>query len=163
MSLQISVFKCQWMKHPHGIEVDEYGFTIVDLRNVGHKDDPWALASTVARVFYILDPKDEKKHIVVPGKQRVVGVDNVKDEKEYNQFDEVPFFVDTTRINIIETKIYYSNVIPYACIDGEGKLVHVPARTRNIVVTHEQSLQLHRERKGLQMRDMCTRSKKHKR
>jgi hypothetical protein len=31
MSLQIPVFKCQWGKHPHGIEVDEYGFTIVDL------------------------------------------------------------------------------------------------------------------------------------
>jgi hypothetical protein len=48
----------------------------------------------------------------------------VEDEKEYNQFDEVPFFVDTTRIIIIETKISYSNVIPYTCTDGEGKLVH---------------------------------------
>jgi hypothetical protein len=46
-----------------------YKFTIVDLGNERHKDDPWVLASTVAQVFYILDPKDEKKHIVVPGKQ----------------------------------------------------------------------------------------------
>jgi hypothetical protein len=105
--------------------VDEYGFTIIDLRNVGHKDEPWVLASTVAQVFYILDPKDEKKHIVCPGKQWVLGVDNVEDEEEYNQFDEMPFFVDTIRINIIETKISYSNVIPYAHIDYEGKLVHV--------------------------------------
>jgi hypothetical protein len=73
-------------------------------------------------VFYILDPKDEKKHIVLPGKQRVARVDNVEDEEEYNQFDEMPFFVDTIRINIIEIKI---NVIPYACTDGAGKLVHV--------------------------------------
>jgi hypothetical protein len=113
------------VKQPHGIEVDEFEFTIVDLRNVGHKDEPWVLTSTVAQVFYILDPKDEKKHIVVPGKQRVVGVDNVEDEEEYNQFNEVPFFVDTTRIKIIETKISYSNVIPYARSDGEGKLVDV--------------------------------------
>jgi hypothetical protein len=49
----------------------------------------------------------------------------MEDEEEYNQFDEVPFFVDTTRINIIETKISYSNVIPYTCIDDERKLVHV--------------------------------------
>jgi hypothetical protein len=69
ISLQISVFKCQWVKHPHGIEVDEYGFTIIELRNVGHKDEPWVLALTVAQVFYILDPKDEKKHIIVPAKQ----------------------------------------------------------------------------------------------
>jgi hypothetical protein len=38
------------------------------LENVGRKDEPWVLASTVAQVFYILDPNDEKKHIVVPGK-----------------------------------------------------------------------------------------------
>jgi hypothetical protein len=49
----------------------------------------------------------------------------MEDEEEYNQFDEVLFFVDTTRINIIETKISYSNVIPDARTDGEGKLVHV--------------------------------------
>jgi hypothetical protein len=49
----------------------------------------------------------------------------VLDEEEYNQFDKVPIFVDTTRINIVETKISYSNVIPYACTDSEGKLVHV--------------------------------------
>jgi hypothetical protein len=69
MSLQIPIFKCQLVKHPQGVEVDKYGFTIVDLRNVGHKDEPWILASTIAQVFYILDPKDEKKHIIVPEKQ----------------------------------------------------------------------------------------------
>jgi hypothetical protein len=36
----------------------------------------------------------------------------VEDEEEYKQFDEVPFFMYTKRINIIETKISYSNVIP---------------------------------------------------
>jgi hypothetical protein len=69
MSLQILVFKYQWVKHPHGIEVDEYGFTIIYLRNVGHKDEHWVLASSIAQVFYKLDPKNEKKHIIIPGKQ----------------------------------------------------------------------------------------------
>jgi hypothetical protein len=76
-------------------------------------------------VFYILDSKDEKKHIFVPGKQQVVGVNNIVNEEEYNQFDDVSFFVDTIRINIIDTKISYSNVIPYTCTDGEGKCVHI--------------------------------------
>jgi hypothetical protein len=49
----------------------------------------------------------------------------VEDEEEYNQCDEISFFVDTRRINIIETKRSYSNVIPYTGTDGEGKLVHV--------------------------------------
>jgi hypothetical protein len=49
----------------------------------------------------------------------------VEDQKEYNQFDEVYFFVDTIRINIVETKISYSNMIPYTRTDGEEKLIHV--------------------------------------
>jgi hypothetical protein len=65
-----------------------------------------------------LDPKDEKKYIVVPEK-RVLGVDDVEDEEEYNQCDDVSFFMDTRRINIVETKISYSNVIPYVGTDGE--------------------------------------------
>jgi hypothetical protein len=59
MYLQIPIFKCQWVKHPQGVEMDDdYRFTIVDLRNVSHKDKPWVLATTVAHVFYILDPKN---------------------------------------------------------------------------------------------------------
>jgi hypothetical protein len=49
----------------------------------------------------------------------------VEDNEEYNQRDEVSFFVDTRRINIIEIQISYINVIPYAHTDDEGKLVHV--------------------------------------
>jgi hypothetical protein len=67
MSFQIPIIKCQWVKHPQGVEIDDYGFTIVDWRNVGHKDEPWVLAATVEQVFYILDLKDEKKYIVVLG------------------------------------------------------------------------------------------------
>jgi hypothetical protein len=113
------------MKHSQSVEIDDYGFTFIELTNVGHKDEPWLLTATVAQVFYILDPKYEKKYIVVPGKQWVIGVNDAEDEKEYNQCDEMHFFVDTRRINIIEIKISYSNVIPYARTDGEGKLVHV--------------------------------------
>jgi hypothetical protein len=49
----------------------------------------------------------------------------VEVEEEYNQCDEVPLFVDTGRINIIEIKISYRNVIPYVRTDGERKLVNV--------------------------------------
>jgi hypothetical protein len=48
MSIQIPIFNCQWVKHPHGVEINDYGFTIVDLTNVAHKDEPWVLAATVA-------------------------------------------------------------------------------------------------------------------
>jgi hypothetical protein len=56
------------VKHPQGVKIDDYEFTIVDLRNMGHKDEPWVLTAIFVQVFYILDPKDEKKYIVVPEK-----------------------------------------------------------------------------------------------
>jgi hypothetical protein len=55
------------------------------------------------KCFDILYPKDDKKYIIVHEKW-VVEVDHVEDEEEYNQCDEVPFFVDTRRINIVEAK-----------------------------------------------------------
>ena len=48
------MFLCKWVKHPDGVEVDDYGLTIVNLDNVGHKDEPWILARTVEHVFYVL-------------------------------------------------------------------------------------------------------------
>jgi hypothetical protein len=69
ISLQIPIFKCQWVKHPQGVQIDDYGFTIVDLRNMGHKDETWVLTATIVQLFYILDLKYEKKYIIVPGKQ----------------------------------------------------------------------------------------------
>jgi hypothetical protein len=37
--------------------MDNYGFTLFNMKNVGHKDDPWVLVDRVAQVFYVLDPE----------------------------------------------------------------------------------------------------------
>jgi hypothetical protein len=49
------------------VNVDNYGLTLVDLKILGHKDNPWALADRVAQIFYVLD-SETGKHIVVSGK-----------------------------------------------------------------------------------------------
>jgi hypothetical protein len=67
LRIRIPVFKCEWIKHPNGVNVDNYRLTLVDLKNLGHKDDPWVIADRVAQVFYVLDP-EIGKHIVVSGK-----------------------------------------------------------------------------------------------
>jgi hypothetical protein len=54
---------------------------LVDLKNVGHQDDPWILADRVAHIFYVLDAETEK-HVVVSGKQKIIGVENVEDNDE---------------------------------------------------------------------------------
>jgi hypothetical protein len=58
------------VKHPQGVELDEYGFTLVDLNNVGHKDDPWILPGCVAQEFYVLEPQHAKENVVVNGKTK---------------------------------------------------------------------------------------------
>ena len=80
------------MHNQQGVRVDNDGFTIVDLSTDGYVSEPFILAKQATQVFYIEDPKDSRKHIVMHSKRRILGVDNVVDEEEYDQFDELPPF-----------------------------------------------------------------------
>jgi hypothetical protein len=103
--LQIPVFKCQWVKHLNGVSVDNYGLTLIDLKNVGHKDDPWVLGDHVTQVFYVLDP-ETGKHIVVSAKQKISRVDNMEDnDKDVNQFKEMPLFTNPMNIKRIQNTL----------------------------------------------------------
>jgi hypothetical protein len=82
-NIHVPIFRCRWVKHPRGVEVDGYGLMIVDLNNVGYKDNPWILASQVAQVLYIADLAKKTKHVVVTGKQDIIGVDGIDDVEEY--------------------------------------------------------------------------------
>jgi hypothetical protein len=110
--MQIPVFKCEWVKHPNGVNVNNYGLTLVDLKNVGHQDDPWVLVNRVALVFYVLDP-ETRKHVAVSRKQKIIGVENVENnEEDVNQFKEMPLFTNPMNIKYIE-KDFDKNLIPY--------------------------------------------------
>ena len=102
-----------------GVDIDEYGMTTVDLKEFCYRDEPFDLAKDVTQVFYVKDmstkPKKDKSsnkstkdksegdepkcHIVLAGKRKIVGVDNVTDEEEYNKVEDMTPFamdVDTT-------------------------------------------------------------------
>jgi hypothetical protein len=81
----------------------------VDLNNLVYRDEPFALANDMARVFYVKDmstkqrkrkdkqmntPYDEsKRHIVLSGKRNIVGLEDKRDMSEdYNKFHEIPPF-----------------------------------------------------------------------
>ena len=77
-----------------GVTTDQYGMTIVDFKKIGYKVEPFVLAKDVAQVFYVKDmsskPKknqgksdDEPKcHIVLPGKRKIIGVEDISDKLE---------------------------------------------------------------------------------
>jgi hypothetical protein len=94
------------------VSVDNYGLTLVDLKNIGYKDDLWVLADRIAHVFYILDT-ETRKHIVVSGKQKIVRVENVEDnDEDVNQFEEMPQFINLMNIKHIERE-FDKNLMPY--------------------------------------------------
>ncbi|XP_071699139.1 uncharacterized protein [Rutidosis leptorrhynchoides] len=87
-----SYYVCKWVDNDRGVQVDEDGFTTVNLSTNGYKEEPFILAKLVTQVFFIEDPKDSRWHVVQYEKRRIVGVENVVDEDEYDQFDELPQF-----------------------------------------------------------------------
>jgi hypothetical protein len=104
------------------VNIDNYRLTLVDLKKLGHKDDPWVLADRVAQIFYVLDP-ETRKHIVVSGKQKIIGVDNVEDNDEgINQFEKMPLFTNPMNIKHIE-KDFDKNLLLYMQKGDKGKFV----------------------------------------
>jgi hypothetical protein len=104
------------------VNVDNYGLTLIDLKILGRKDDPWVLVDRVAQVFYVLDP-ETRKHNVVSGKQKIVGVDNVEDnDEDTNQFEEMSLFTNPMNIKYIE-KDFDKNLLLHMRKGGKGKFV----------------------------------------
>jgi len=121
--LQIPIFRCQWVK-PKAVKVDEYGLTTVELHSVGYKDDQWVLAKRVAQVAYYAMPGDSKKHVVVSGKQRIVGADGVQSPEEYNHYAELSLFTDHPRkIKQVENRVNKTKLKPWCRTGGQKKTV----------------------------------------
>jgi hypothetical protein len=94
------------------VNVNNYELTLVDLKLLGHKDDPWMLTNHVTQVFYVLDP-ETGKHIIVSRKQKIIGVDNVEDnDEDVNQFEEMLLFTNPMNIKHIE-KDFNKNLLLY--------------------------------------------------
>jgi hypothetical protein len=120
LKIRIPILWCQWVKHPNGVNVDNYGLTLVDLKNVSHQDDPWVLADHVAQVFFVLDT-ETGKHIVVSKKQKIVGVENVEyNNEDVNQFEEMSLFTNPVNIKRIE-KEFDKNLMLYMRKGDKGK------------------------------------------
>jgi hypothetical protein len=76
------------------------------------------LAKHVAQVFYVPYTTNKIFKVVIPGKRRIIGVENAIDEKEFYQFDEIPPFVTS----MIKPRIPSANEAPYLCNNHHAKV-----------------------------------------
>jgi hypothetical protein len=70
------------------------------------------LEKYVAQVFYVSDTINKRLKVVIPGKRQIVGVENVVDEEEFDQFDEIPPFITSMmkpRIPLANKALYLRN------------------------------------------------------
>jgi hypothetical protein len=76
----------------------------------------------VAQVFYVLD-RETGKHVVVSGKQKIVGVENVEDnDEDVNRFEEMSLFTNPMNIKHIKRE-FDKNLMPYMRKGGNEKFV----------------------------------------
>ncbi|KAL0551769.1 hypothetical protein IC582_010858 [Cucumis melo] len=78
--LSFILFKCDWVDNRSGVKVDELGFTIVDLKRIGHKSDSFILATQAKQVFYIQDSANPEWSVVLTSPQRTIEEDFFEDE-----------------------------------------------------------------------------------
>ncbi|XP_074283650.1 uncharacterized protein LOC141608187 [Silene latifolia] len=103
----VPLFRCKWADCDKGVTIDDMGFTLVDFNFLGHKDDLYILASQAKQIFYIEDPLDKKRSVVRNGKRRILGVDGVVDEEEYDQVDELsPFLTTCPNVQVVRDEVY---------------------------------------------------------
>ena len=100
----------------------------MNLQSIGFKDDEWVQATEVSQVAYYAYPPDPRRHVIVSGKQRIVGADGVQSPNQYNNYDELQLFTDLpSKIAEIEEAFNETKKMPWAREDGEKRSVKAPA------------------------------------
>ena len=72
-TFRVAIFKCLWVDSRRGVKTDDFGIKLVNFNKLGHKDDPFVMASQVQQCFYIKDPslgyREDPWSVVLQGKR----------------------------------------------------------------------------------------------
>ncbi|KNA19043.1 hypothetical protein SOVF_065330, partial [Spinacia oleracea] len=70
MGFSIAVFGCKWADNNNNIICDGLGQISMNLNKLGSEGDPYILASQAKQVFYMTDPLDKTRSVVIATKPR---------------------------------------------------------------------------------------------
>jgi hypothetical protein len=103
VGLKVALFRSRWVTNrKRAVSKDKYSHVSVDLRVSGYKNEPFIFASDVEKVFYVPDLAKKNWSVVMPEK-RIVGIENVVEKEEYNQFDEIPSYDTSYKPQLLGT------------------------------------------------------------
>ena len=89
VKVKVALFRCAWI--PLGqVRIDKYRKTCVSRTTMAYHADPFILASDATQIFFAEDSLHKNCHVVMHGKRRVLGVEDVAHEDEYDEFAELP-------------------------------------------------------------------------
>jgi hypothetical protein len=126
-SLKNPPFRCNWVDAIKGVVKDICLFISVDLNCEGYKLESFVLVKHVTQVFYVLDTTNKRLMVVISGKWRIIEVENVVDEEEFDQFDEIPPFATS----MIKPRIPSANEASYLRNDHMKKSRILKNQDRN--------------------------------
>ena len=103
---RVPLFKCKWVNGNTGVRQDKMGFTLVDLKKVGYKDDTFIMTVQARQVFYVEDPYDSRWVVVLQG--RTISTSHHIDGSTLDAPDMLPFskYMPSTTNEQMEDDVY---------------------------------------------------------
>ncbi|XP_058076314.1 uncharacterized protein LOC131224884 [Magnolia sinica] len=138
-SKKVVLFRCDWVDvrtQGRGIKKDEFGFTLVNFKQLWHTDrnlydEPYVLATQVQHVFYVPDPIDRDWHVVIRSKPRdlfEMGMnDSFVDNDTYLQ--SLPCINHTLEATMLAN----DDNVSWDRTDVEGNEVNTPQNLSNLI------------------------------
>ena len=97
-------------------------FTTVDFNSMGYREEPFVWAKHVVQVFYAPGlENNEGRHIVLQGKQKIIGVDNTTEE-EGNGYQDMPIVRADVDLPLFEEGMEPA----YVRVDHDEAMIVVP-------------------------------------
>jgi hypothetical protein len=92
VGLKVALFQCRWVTNgKRAMSKDKYGSVSVDLRVFGYKNESFFSPMMLSK-FSMYLTLQRRIDLWLCLEKRIVGVENVVEEEECNQFDKIPSF-----------------------------------------------------------------------